>query len=156
MKKLLLAVVAVVALCACKGEREYLNFRGLSLGMSAKAMCDSLMLRGFELDTNLTDETTYVLYNSGELCRLDIRQHNDSIDDLLESYAATYNDSTSQLWQRMHDEFQKEFGWPEMAHRADLHKEAIYRTGRGELVLTLLNTYTPTLTVRYSTTPDEK
>ena len=51
MKKILFAVVAVIAMCACSGEREYLNYRGMSMGMSAKSMVDSLELQGLALDT---------------------------------------------------------------------------------------------------------
>ena len=105
MKKLFLAVMAIVALCACKGEREYLDFRGLSLGMSAKAMCDSLLLRGFELDSNLTDETVFILKNAVEQCRVDISMHNDTISDVLESYEASYNDSTAGIYRERHKEF---------------------------------------------------
>jgi hypothetical protein len=155
MKKILFAVMAVIALCACSGEREYLKVRGLSMGMSAKAMCDSLQQKGFALDTNLTDETVYVLNNPAENCRMDIMMHNDTIDNILESYTASYNDSTANLWQRIHDEFTEQYGWANMTHKADLHKEAHYQTkGKGALVLILLNTYSPTMTIRYSVDPE--
>ena len=150
MRKLFYAFMAVVMMCACSNEREYLSFHGLSLGMPAKAMSDSLQEQGFVLDSNLTDEGTYVLNSASELCRVDIIHNNDTITDVLESYSASYNDSTSQLWQRRHDEYQNEFGWPNMNHDSELHREAVYNTGRGGLVLTLLNTYTPTMTVHYS------
>lgn len=148
--------MAAVTLCACNSEREYLDFRGLSLGMSAKNMCDSLLAKGFELDTTLSDESTYVLYNSKELCRVDIMQRNDTIADLLESYAATYNDSTMAIYNERHEAFVKIYGWAYMKHSADLHKEAHYKTGgKGALVLTLHNTYSPTVSVRYSTEDDK-
>ena len=151
MKKLILAAVIVVSLCACKGEREYLDFRGLSLGMSAKAMCDSLLNRGFVLDSNLTDESTFVLHNDQDLSRVDIKFYNDTISDVLESYAATYNDSTTNLFKRRHKEYTDLYGWANMTHDADLHKEAHYQTGgKGGLVLILHNTYSPTMQVRYS------
>jgi hypothetical protein len=156
MKKLLFAAMAAVALCACNSEREYLDFRGLSLGMSAKNMCDSLLLKGFEIDTNLTDESTYVLYNAKEYCRVDIMQNNDTISDVLESYVASYNDSTTQIYNERHEQFNALYGWALMKHSADLHKEAHYQTdGKGALVLTLHNTHTPTVSVRYSTEPDK-
>ena len=57
-------------------------------------------------------------------------------------------------WQRAYNEinqFEKELEvWPDMRHRVELHKEAVYETPKGTIILTLLNTYTPTLTVRYS------
>jgi len=151
MKKMFFAVMALVMLCACKGEREYLEFRGLSMGMSAKAMCDSLQLKGFELDTTLTDDQTIVMNNVKELCRLDIMQHNDTITDIIESYAATYNDSTTGIYNRLHKEFTDLYGWANMKHDADLHKEADFRTGKGGLTLILHNTYTPTVSIHYTT-----
>ena len=42
MKKILFALFAVVAMYACSGERGYINYRGLSMGMSAKLMVDSI------------------------------------------------------------------------------------------------------------------
>ncbi len=151
MKKLLFAMMALVTLCACKGEREYLDFRGLSMGLSAKVMCDSLKQKGFELDTTLTDEQTIVMNNAKELCRLDIVQHNDTITDIIESYAATYNDSTTGIYKRLHKEFTDLYGWANMKHDADLHKEADFRTGKGGLTLILHNTYTPTVSIHYTT-----
>ena len=150
-KKLFLAVMAAVALCACQSGREYLDFRGLSLGMSAKEMCDSLVARGFELDTNLTDKTVFVLNNAEEHSRVDIIMHNDTISDVLESYTASYNDSTTQLYERKHKEFTEKYGWANMNHNADLHKEASFQTkGKGGLLLILHNTYSPTMSIRYS------
>jgi hypothetical protein len=152
MKKIFLAVMAVVALCACNGERGYVDYRGLSLGMSAKAMCDSLVARGYELDTNYTNEQAYVLNNAQMLCRVDIMHYNDTVSDVLESYAASYNDSTSELWQVMRDSvYELQGRMPEMTHRSDLHKEALFQNEDGTIIVKLLNTYSPTLSIRYST-----
>lgn len=151
MKKMIFAFMAVIALCACKGEREYLDFRGLSLGMSAKAMCDSLIERGFALDSNLTDNSVYVLFNNQENARVDITMHNDTISDVLESYEASYNDSTLGIYNARHKEFTELYGWANMKHNGDLHKEANFQVGdKGGLELILLNTYSPTVSVRYS------
>jgi hypothetical protein len=151
MKKLIFAMMAVIALCACKGEREYLEFRGLSMGMSAKAMCDSLQKQGFVLDTNLTDDYTFVLNHPTDFSRVDIKFHNDTISDILESYAASYNDSTMGIYRARHKEYTDLYGWSNMKHDGDLHKEAQFQTkGKGGLVLILLNTYTPTFTVHYA------
>ena len=79
-----------------------------------------------------------------------VYHHNDTIQDILENYSATYNDSTSNLWQALHDDFEKEFGWPNMGKHGDLHKEATFQNDKGTVLLTLLNTYSPTVTVRYS------
>ena len=140
---------------ACSGEREYLNYRGMSMGMSAKQMVDSLQMQGLALDTNKYEDR-YVL--SDTIARnfsVAIYHQNDTISDILENYVATYNDSTSNLWQKLHDEFEKEFGWPNMRHSGDLHKDAFYKNDKGTVELILLNTYSPTLTVRYSTMTTE-
>ena len=125
------------------------------MGMSAKQMVDSLQMQGLALDTNKYEDR-YVL--SDTIARnfsVAIYHQNDTISDILENYVATYNDSTSNLWQKLHDEFEKEFGWPNMRHSGDLHKDAFYKNDKGTVELILLNTYSPTLTVRYSTMTTE-
>ena len=154
MKKILLAAMAVLLMCACSGEREYLNYRGLSMGMSAKQMADSLLakIQNLAVDTHKTGETNIVLVDT--LARnfmVTIYHQNDTITDILENYVATYNDSTSNLWQARHDELQKEFGWPNMGKHGDLHKEATFENEKGTVLLILLNTYSPTVSIRYST-----
>lgn len=151
MKKILLIAVAAVLMCACSGEREYLNYRGMSMGMPASKMVDSLQKQGLALDTTKY-EGRYVLADT--LARnfaVAIYHKNDTITDILENYTASYNDSTSNLWQAKHDELQKEFGWPNMGKHGDLHKDATFENKKGTVVLTLLNTYSPTMSVRYST-----
>ena len=151
MKKILLIAVAAVLMCACSGEREYLNYRGMSMGMPASKMVDSLQKQGLALDTTKYEDR-YVLADT--LARnfvVAIYHKNDTITDILESYTASYNDSTSNLWQAKHDELQKEFGWPNMGKHGDLHKDATFENKKGTVVLTLLNTYSPTMSVRYST-----
>lgn len=154
MKKLFLAIAAVCLMCACSGEREYINYRGLNMGMSAKQMADSLMVKisNLAVDTNKTGETSIVLVDTlAQNFMVTIFMQNDTISDILENYSATYNDSTTNLWQSLHDEFEKEFGWPNMGKHGDLHKEATFQNEKGTILLTLLNTYSPTVTVRYST-----
>ena len=151
MKKILLIAVAAVLMCACSGEREYLNYRGMSMGMPASKMVDSLQKQGLALDTTKYEDR-YVLADT--LARnfvVAIYHKNDTITDILENYTASYNDSTSNLWQAKHDELQKEFGWPNMGKHGDLHKDATFENKKGTVVLTLLNTYSPTMSVRYST-----
>ena len=154
MKKILLAAMAVLLMCACSGEREYLNYRGLSMGMSAKQMADSLLakIQNLAVDTHKTGETNIVLVDT--LARnfmVTVYHQNDTITDILENYVATYNDSTSNLWQARHDELQKEFGWPNMGKHGDLHKEATFENEKGTVLLILLNTDSPTVSIRYST-----
>ncbi|MBR6867847.1 MAG: hypothetical protein IKN02_06440 [Prevotella sp.] len=154
MKKILLSAMAVVLMCACSGEREYLNYRGMSMGMSAKQMADSLLakIENLAVDTNKTGETNIVLVDTlAQNFMVTVYHKNDTITDILENYVATYNDSTSNLWQAKHDEFEKEFGWPNMGKHGDLHKEATFESEKGTILLTLLNTYSPTVSIRYST-----
>jgi len=152
MKKILLAVMAVLAMCACSGEREYLDYRGMSMGMSAKKMADSLQLQGLALDTAHSTETSFVLADTvARNFSVTVYHQNDTISDILEQYTATYNDSTSNLWQAKHDEFEKVFGWPNMGKHGDLHKEATFENEKGTVLLILLNTYSPTVSIRYST-----
>ena len=152
MKKILLAVMAVLAMCACSGEREYLDYRGMSMGMSAKKMVDSLQLQGLALDTAHSTETSFVLADTvARNFSVTVYHQNDTISDILEQYTATYNDSTSNLWQAKHDEFEKVFGWPNMGKHGDLHKEATFENEKGTVLLILLNTYSPTVSIRYST-----
>lgn len=152
MKKLVFAALAALMMCACGGEREYLNYRGLSMGLSARQVADSLQQRGLALDTAHSTDDSYVLADTVK-CNLVVTvfHHNDTISDITEQYSATYNDSTSNLWQAMHDELQKEFGWPNMGKHGDLHKEATFENEKGTVLLILHNTYSPTMQVRYST-----
>ena len=146
------AVVAAVLMCACSGERGYLDYRGLSMGLPAKQVADSLQQRGLALDTAHSTDGSYVLADTlkGNYV-VTVYHKNDTITDILEQYSASYNDSTSNLWQAMHDELQQEFGWPNMGKHGDLHKEATFEIEKGTVLLILLNTYSPTMSVRYST-----
>ena len=159
MKKMLLATAAaVVMMCACSGERGYINYRGMSMGLPASKVVDSLQMKVPNLWLDTTKyEDHYVLADTvARNFTVAVYHQNDTITDILENYTATYNDSTSNLWQAMHDELEKEFGWPNMGKHGDLHKEATFQNDKGTIILTLLNTYSPTVTVRYSTatTPD--
>ncbi|MBQ8486586.1 MAG: hypothetical protein IJ533_02925 [Prevotella sp.] len=152
MKKILLAAVAAVLMCACSGERGYLDYRGLSMGLPARQVADSLQQRGLALDTAHSTAGSYVLADTLKSNYVVTVYHrNDTITDILEQYTATYNDSTANLWQAMHDDLQKEFGWPNMGKHGDLHKEATFENDKGTVLLILLNTYSPTMSVRYST-----
>ena len=153
MKKLMFAFVAVVAMCACSGERGYINYRGVSMGTPAKQMVDSILkkLTNLWLDTTKYEDRYVLADTLARNFTVAVYHRNDTIVDILENYTATYNDSTTQLWQALHDEMEKEFGWPNMGKHGDLHKEATFQNDKGTVLLTLLNTYSPTVTVRYST-----
>ena len=158
MKKMLIAAVAAVLICACSGERGYINYRGMSMGLPASKIVDSLQLKvpNLWLDTTKYEDRYVLADTMYRNFTVAVYHQNDTVTDILENYTATYNDSTSNLWQAMHDELEKEFGWPNMGKHGDLHKEATFQYDRGTIILTLLNTYSPTVTVRYSTatTPD--
>ena len=154
MKKFLLAVVAFLVLCACSSEPQYLNNRGLSMGMPFKAFYDSLMNRGFALDSARSDSalTNVVMRKSGELYHLVLAQQNDTLKMIQETYELSTNDSTRNLWQQIRDNLEKELNsWPNCPHLGDDHKVAKFETDGGFITVTLKNTYTPTLNVLYQT-----
>ena len=153
MKKLIFAFAALCLLAACSGERGYINYRGLTMGMSAKSMVDSIQQKvpNLWLDTTKYEDRYVMVDTLARNFTVAVYHHNDTILDILENYLATYNDSTSNLWQALHDDFEKEFGWPNMGKHGDLHKEATFQNDKGTILLTLLNTYAPTVVVRYST-----
>ena len=88
MKKIFVAIVAVVALCACSSDPVYLNYRGLSMGLPFKTFCDSLMARGFAVDSAHSDSamTNVVMVKPGELYHLVMAQQNDTLKMIQESY----------------------------------------------------------------------
>mgnify|MGYP006916301999 CR=1 FL=1 len=161
MKKLVICCFCCLGclFLACSGERGYLDYRGLSMGMKASQMSDSLLqkMQNLVVDTNKSTETSIVLVDTlAQNFAVTVYHQNDTITDILENYVATYNDSTSNLWQAKHDELQKEFGWPNMGKHGDLHKEATFENDKGTVLLILLNTYSPTVSVRYSTSTTQE
>lgn len=153
MKKLFVAVVAIAALCACGGgEKKSLEYRGLSMGMSFKTFCDSLTARGFAVDSAKTDSdfTTVSMYNPNLNFRLMLAQNNDKLVAIQENYLISTNDSTRKMWQKMHDDFEKQLGaWPNMLKDGLDHRIAKFEADGGFITLTLENTYKPTLNVLY-------
>ena len=112
MKKLILALVAVVALGACSGGEKDLKYRGLSMSLPFSAFCDSLQQRGFAVDSAKTDSawTRVVMAKPGEKFRLMLAQNGGVLQALQENYKISTNDSTRQLWQQMRDDFEKQLG----------------------------------------------
>ena len=152
MKKIILAVLAVMMLCACSGGEKDLKYRGLSMALPFQTFCDSLQSRGFAVDSAKTDSawTRVVMAKPGEKFRLMLAQNGGVLQALQENYKISTNDSTRQLWQQMRDDFEKELGtWPNMPKHGDDHKVAKFETDGGFITLTLENTYTPTLEVLY-------
>jgi len=153
MKKLLVAVVAMAALCACgNGEKKNLNYKGLSMGMPFKTFCDSLIQRGFEIDSAKSDSdfARVSMLNPTLNYRLMLAQKNDTLQALQENYQISTNDSTRKMWQQMRDQFEKEIGaWPNMLKDGKDHRIAKFEDEGGFITLTLENTYKPTLSVLY-------
>ena len=107
MKKILVAFVAFAALCACSsGEKKYLDYRGLSMGLPFKTFCDSLIARGFAIDSAKTDSlfTNTVMVKEGELYHLVLAQERDTLKMLQETYNLSTNVSGRQSatnWKRI-------------------------------------------------------
>ena len=153
MKKIFVAFVAFLALCACgNGEKKSLDYRGLSLKTSFKTFCDQLAARGFAIDSAKTDSdfSRVSMVNPAEKYRLMIAQHNDTIDALQENYIISTNDSTRKMWQQIHDDLEKTLGaWPNMLKDGDDHRIAKFEADGCFITVTLENTYKPTLSVLY-------
>ena len=152
MKKIILALMAIVALGACSGGEKELKYRGLSMALPFQTFIDSLTARGFAVDSAKTDSafTRVVMAKPNELFRLMLAQKNGQLLALQENYKISTNDSTRQLWQQLRDDFEKELdSWPNMPKHGDDHKVAKFETAGGFITLTLENTYTPTLQVLY-------
>jgi hypothetical protein len=152
MKKISMALVAFLVLCACSSEQKELKYRGLSMALPFQTFIDSMQARGFAVDSAKTDSafTRVVMANPAEKFRLMLAQKDGKLIALQENYKISTNDSTRQLWQQMRDQFEKDFGaWPNMPKHGDDHKIAKFETDGGFITLTLENTYTPTLQVLY-------
>ena len=152
MKKIILALMAIVALGACSGGEKDMKYRGLSMALPFQTFIDSLTVRGFAVDSAKTDSafTRVVMAKPNELFRLMLAQKNGQLLALQENYKISTNDSTRQMWQQLRDDFEEELdSWPNMPKHGDDHKVAKFETAGGFITLTLENTYTPTLQVLY-------
>ena len=152
MKKIILALMAIVALSACSGGEKELKYRGLSMALPFQTFIDSLTARGFAVDSAKTESafTRVVMAKPNELFRLMLAQKNGQLLALQENYKISTNDSTRQMWQQLRDDFEEELdSWPNMPKHGDDHKVAKFETAGGFITLTLENTYTPTLQVLY-------
>ena len=152
MKKIILALMAIVALGACSGGEKELKYRGLSMALPFQTFIDSLTARGFAVDSAKTDSafTRVVMAKPNELFRLMLAQKNGQLLALQENYKISTNDSTRQMWQQLRDDFEEELdSWPNMPKQGADHKVAKFETAGGFITLTLENTYTPTLQVLY-------
>ena len=153
MRNIFVAVVAFMALCGCSnGEKKALEYRGLSMSTPFKTFCDSLVARGFAIDSAKTDSdfSRVSMVNPAEKYRLMIAQHNDTINAIQENYIISTNDSTRKMWQQIRDGFEKSIGaWPNMLKDGEDHRIAKFEAEGGFITVTLENTYKPTLSVLY-------
>ena len=79
-----------------------------------------------------------------------LAQNNDKLVAIQENYLISTNDSTRKMWQKMHDDFEKQLGaWPNMLKDGLDHRIAKFEADGGFITLTLENTYKPTLNVLY-------
>lgn len=151
MKKLIFAALVAVVLCACGGERDYLSVKGLSMGLPAKTFVDSLVGRGFAVDSAHSGEGLTRLALPGRASYgITVANNGDVITAVEEDYYATYNDSTRALWQELRDSLVEVLGRnPGVPKRGDDHKIAEFETSEYKLVVTLDNHSVPFLSVFY-------
>jgi len=152
MKKIFVALMAVMALYACSSGEKDLKYRGLSMALPFQTFVDSLQARGFAVDSAKTDSTweRVSMAKPDEKFRLMLAQKDGILLALQENYKISTNDSTRHLWQQLRDDFEKELGaWPNCPILKDDHKVAKFETDGGFVTLTLENTYKPTFSVLY-------
>ena len=153
MKKAFLFVVALAALCACGGSNDApFNYRGLAMNMPLTQFMDSLQARGFAVDTAASDSgKTWVLKSDAVKYHVLLAFNGEQLLMAQENYTMSTNDSTRNMWQELRDGLEKELGtWPNMPKHGDDHKVATFETDGGFITLTLENTYSPNLNVRYT------
>ena len=156
LKKMMLAAVAAVTLSACSGDREYLDYRGVSMATPCKAFVDSMTRQGLVVDTSNHEKGTVVFLKPGSVMQVIVKAQNDTIVSIQESYEATYNDSTRQLFQTMREQLIKELDMnPYMPVNTEDHREARFKTKKGIVTLVLENTYTPRLALLYESRNDD-
>lgn len=156
LKKMMLAAVAAVTLSACSGDREYLDYRGVSMATPCKAFVDSMTRQGLVVDTSNHEKGSVVFLKPGSVMQVIVKAQNDTIVSIQESYEATYNDSTRQLFQTMREQLIKELDMnPYMPVNTEDHREARFKTKKGIVTLVLENTYTPRLDLLYESRNDD-
>ena len=158
MKKFVFACMAFLAFVACSEDRAPFNYRGLAFTMPVTQFVDSLVARGFAVDSAASDSgQTVVLAGENMPYRVLVAFSGEQLQVVQENYIADNNDSTRVMWQRLHDNLEKELdAWPDCPILKDDHKVANFDTSDGFISVVLENTYTPTLTVRYTPKKEEK
>jgi len=153
MKKIILPFMSLLVLFfSCAEQKKPFNYRGLAFSLPTTQFVDSLTARGFQIDSVASDSgRTVVLAKAQEPYRVLVAFQGDSLQVVQESYIASSNDSTRLLWQEIRDGLEKSLdAWPDCPILKDDHKIANFDLHPGFISVILENTYTPTLTVRYS------
>ena len=157
MKKTMMAVVTAAVVGACSSEPKYLSYEGLSMGLPAKVFADSLLKRGMVVDTLNEETDRVVMLMPGETKKVTVIMKGEAIASVQESYEATYNDSTRQLFKKYYDRLVEEINpYPEMPKNAEDHKEARFQADEGMVTLILENTYTPSFGIVYENKQSEE
>ena len=152
MKKAVYLFVAMLGMFACsKSVRPAFNYRGLPLALTTSQFVDSMLSRGFVVDSAASDSGRTVVFASAQQkYRVLMAFAGEKVAAVQETYSLSTNDSTRRLWQELRDGLEKELGaWPDCPMLKDDHKIANFDASDGIISVELENTYTPTLTVRY-------
>lgn len=157
MKKIALSLLAVMVFAACSQKAPF-NYRGLPFTLTMTQFTDSMLARGFAVDSAASDSgRTLVFAKAGERYRVLAAYKQDKVQAVQETYSLSTNDSTRQLWQQLRDGLEKELGaWPDCPMLKDDHKIANFDATDGIISVILENTYRPTLSVRYTPKKPEK
>lgn len=153
MKKLILSFAVLLAFAACSDQKKApFNYRGLSFSLTTQQLIDSMLARGYKVDSVASDSgRTMVFAKANEPLRVLVAYAGDRLQVIQENYIVSSNDSTRMLWQQLRDGLEKELGaWPDCPILKDEHKVANFDASDGFISVILENTYTPTLTVRYT------
>lgn len=140
------AMVALTTLCGCNSEPEYLTFRGLSLGMNPEAFVDSLLAKGYEIDTTMKADNCVFLVNKGEQkSSMTIEIDELGIANLQENFERETNDSTEELYWSNRKVYEDLYpGTFYMEKNSDLHKHCVFQTAMGNVNVVLENPFRPT------------
>jgi hypothetical protein len=151
MKKLLFAFVALVAMASCS-ENTPFSYRGLPLSMPVAQFVDSMQTRGFAIDSAASDSGRIMVFASpAEHYRVLVAYKESRLEAVQENYRLSTNDSTRMMWQQLRDGLEKELdAWPDCPVLKDNHKVANFDASDGIISIEMKNTYTPTLSVRYT------
>ena len=127
------------------------------MNMPLTQFMDSLQARGFAVDTAASDSgKTWVLKSESVPYHVLLAFKGEKLLVAQENYTMSTNDSTRDAWQELRDNLEKELGtWPNMPKHGDDHKIATFETDGGFITLTLENTYSPNLNVRYEVKADK-